>query len=76
MTAEELVHSEISQGRFQQYDLPVKLQEAVTHYCATLVALVAALQSTGQEPAVIRAMVTSLLRGYEADLIQVLEVPN
>lgn len=74
MTAEELVMSEMFRGKFQDYELPEPLQEAVSRHCANLVGLVTALQSAGQAPAVIRAMVAELLKSYEADLIQVLEV--
>lgn len=74
MTPEELVRSEWDRGLLQEDRLPLPLQQAVARHCANLVDLVAALQSAGQEPGVIRLMVAELLRSYEADLVEVLEV--
>lgn len=69
----QMVASELSQGRLADRTLSADLQQALDRHCESLVALVSSLEESGKDLSLIRALVTTMLRSYEEELIQALE---
>lgn len=73
MEPSQLVAEELKRGTLAERELTDDLQQALARHCANLAVLVQSLQASGRDREVIRNLVATMLRGYEEDLLQVLE---
>ena len=69
----QLVTKELRMGSLADRALSKELQKALDRHCASLATLVGSLQKSGKDRGVICALVATMLRSYEEELIRALE---
>jgi hypothetical protein len=73
MEPAQIVTEELRLGSLGDRALSKELQQALDRHCASLAALVGSLQKSGKDRGAICALVATMLRSYEDELIQALE---
>ena len=76
MEADKVIAEELARRLPDWALLPDNLRPVLQQHCDLLSALVASLQEAGRDPALIRALVSSLLESYGSDLIAALEATS
>ena len=73
MEPAQMIVDALGQGRLTDRTISVELQQALDRHCESLVTLVSSLQKSGKDRSIIRALVATMLRSYEEELIRALE---
>lgn len=73
MEPAQMIADELGQGRLADRTISAELQQALDRHCESLVTLVSSLQKSGKDRSIIRALVATMLRSYEEELIRALE---
>lgn len=76
MEAEKVIAEELARKLPDWHMLPDNLRPVLEQHCDHLTALVASLHLAGRDPAMIRALVSTLLESYGNDLIAALEATS
>ena len=73
MEPAQMIADALGQGRLTDRTISAELQQALDRHCESLVTLVSSLQKSGKDRSIIRALVATMLRSYEEELIRALE---